>query len=533
MRTGLLTAVVLLTASASAALAVDPIELEEIASGFTAPIHLEEPNDGTGRLFVIDQVGTVWIVMPGGTVLEEPFLDIADRMVPLDPNYDERGLLGMAFHPDYANNGLFYVAYSAPLRDEAPDTWNHTMNISEFHVSLENPDVADAASERLILPIDKPQANHNVSTLAFGPDGYMYIGVGDGGGANDTGEGHVADWYTVNEGGNGQDIVENLLGSVLRIDVNSTEGYAIPPDNPFIDHEGLDEIYAYGFRNPYRFSFDEEWGLILGDVGQGLWEEVNLVESGYNYGWNVKEGFTCFNAADSEQPLPDCPTEDAYGTPLSDPVLVYPHEYSISAVQGQAVVGGFVYHGLNVPYLDGLYVFGDWSSGGDFPNGQVFAAIPSNTGQWRTVNLRIAGRSNNELGQYLNSIARDQSGELYLLVKDTLGPSGSTGMVYRIAPTDQLVRRELTGVEIEASQVFEPEGAIRFELTEAGNVSLNVHDVTGRTVRSLMSGPMTAGSHEIRWDGQSNDGALLPAGVYFYKLETDAAASSRRVVVVR
>jgi glucose/arabinose dehydrogenase len=532
MRTGLLTAAVLLT-SASAALAVEPIELEQVASGFTAPIHLEEPNDGTGRLFLVDQVGTIWIIMPDGTVLDQPFLDIADRMVELDPNYDERGLLGMALHPDYANNGRFFVAYSAPLRDEAPDTWNHTMNISEFQVSLENPDVADASSERLILAIDEPQGNHNVSTLAFGPDGYLYMGVGDGGGANDVGEGHVDDWYAVNEGGNGQDIVQNLLGSVLRIDVSTTEGYAIPSDNPFIEHEGMDEIYAYGFRNPYRFSFDSEWGLILGDVGQGLWEEVNIVQSGANYGWNVKEGFTCFNAADSDQPLEDCPTQDAYGTALSDPVLVYPHEYSFSAVQGQAVVGGYVYRGPNVPYLNGLYIFGDWSSGGDFPNGQVFAAFPSSTGQWRSVNLQISGRSNGELGQYLNSIARDLDGELYLLVKDTLGPSGSTGAVLRIAPTDIEMEREVSGIEIQASQVFEPENAIRFELEEAGNVSLTVHDVTGRTVRSLVSGPLSAGTHEIRWNGQANQGNLLPAGVYFYKLEAGAMASSRRVVVVR
>ncbi|NJK85753.1 MAG: PQQ-dependent sugar dehydrogenase [Bacteroidales bacterium] len=235
-------------------------------------------------------------------MVNTPFLDIRDKIIQLNSGYDERGLLGLAFHPEYAENGRFFVYYSAPLRDEAPDWFNHTSVISEFAVSVDN-NVADENSERIVMQIDQPQGNHNGGTLAFGPDDNLYISLGDGGGGDDVAAGHVEDWYEFNAGGNGQDIELNLLGSILRIDVDGEEPYAVPSDNPFVEGEGLDEIYAYGFRNPYRFSFDMEGGneMYVGDAGQELWEEVSIVESGKNYGWNVKEGTHCFSAENPQK----------------------------------------------------------------------------------------------------------------------------------------------------------------------------------------------------------------------------------------
>ena len=207
--------------------------------------------------------------------------------------YDERGLLGLAFHPDFRTNGRFFVHYSAPRRTQAPATFDHTGHLSEFRVSAADANRADPASERVVLQIDKPQANHNGATIAFGPDRLLYMGMGDGGAANDTAAGHVEDWYAANRGGNGQDVEQNLLGSILRLDVDRTgsgTAYGVPPDNPFVGRPGLDEIYAYGVRNPHHLSFDQGGtrDLIVADAGQLRWEEVNRVVRGGNYGWNVK-----------------------------------------------------------------------------------------------------------------------------------------------------------------------------------------------------------------------------------------------------
>lgn len=515
----------LLIGAASPSFAVSPIALDEVATGLVSPLTLAEPADGTGRLFIVDQPGQIWIVMPDGTMLDQPFLD------ELDPGYDERGLLGLAFDPDYATNGTFYVSYSAPLRDEAPDEWNHTNNVSAF-VASSDPDVADADSENILLQIDQPQGNHNVSTLLFGGDGYLYVGVGDGGGADDSGDGHVEDWYPTNDGGNGQDVTSNLLGSILRIDVDS-ESYQIPEDNPFMGREGLDEIYAFGFRNPYRFSWDEEWGLIVGDVGQALWEEIDLVTSGGNYGWNVKEGFSCFNAADNESPLADCPSVDNEGNPLIDPVYVYPHEGKGNDVRGFAIVGGHVYRGSDVPYLRGQYIFGDWSHDFTTPEGTLLAARPVD-GMWNASVIRIVHREGNKLGQFLLGISEDQSGELYVLAKDEFGPSGATGVVYRIAP--QQIAIDLAGMGtpgLRVPSIHSTDAALRFETVADGKVSLAVFDAAGRNRRSLLDERVSDGAHELTWDGRDESGQPLPTGVYFYRLTTGTAENSARFVILR
>jgi glucose/arabinose dehydrogenase len=406
------------------------IDLELVAEGLVSPVLLREAPDGSGRLFIVDQIGTIRIVTEDGTLESEPFLDLRDRMIGLMTDFDERGLLGLAFHPDYANNGRFFVYYSAPLRGGAPNGWDHTSHISEFTVSGDA-DRADPGSERVVLQVDQPQFNHNAGTIEFGPDGYLYIALGDGGGSDDTGIGHVTDWYDTNDGGNGQDIEENLLGSILRIDVDDEEPYAIPADNPFVGEDGRGEIWAYGFRNPYRFSFDTQTGdLIVGDVGQNLWEEVNLVEEAGNYGWNVKEGAHCFDASDPENEMADCPNEGALGEPLIDPVIEYGNV--AAGGLGVAVIGGYVYRGDDIPDLDGAYVFGDFSRSGTSPDGVVFVAERGGQSPWAFEELRF-GDSSRALGAYVRGFGQDAEGEIYVLTSTEGGPSGTSGKVYRLA----------------------------------------------------------------------------------------------------
>jgi len=307
--------------------------------------------------------------------------------------FDERGLLGMDFHPDFEENGRFYLRYSSnePRSDGQglagpgdrgyPENWDHVAILSEFQLSDGGGQLrGDPESERVLLEVPEPQFNHNGGEVVFGPDGYLYATLGDGGGANDTGPGHVEDWYDENDGGNGQDVTENLLGSVLRIDVDQ-EGedrpYAVPDDNPLVGTEGMDEIYAWGLRNPWRASFDDGQ-LITADVGQALFEEVDVVQRGGNYGWNVREGFHCFNADNATEPLDECPAsapgEAPFdGQPLIDPVAEYPHTYRGNPV-GISITGGYVYRGDQVPDLSGRYLFGDWSASFVEPRGRIFVA---------------------------------------------------------------------------------------------------------------------------------------------------------------
>ncbi|HEX7186027.1 MAG TPA: PQQ-dependent sugar dehydrogenase [Thermoanaerobaculia bacterium] len=406
------------------------VGVRQIASGLTAPVALVEPPDGSRRLFIVDQIGLIRVLLPNGQLLPTPFLDLRDRIVPLRTNFDERGLLGLAFHPRYAENGRLFVFYSAPLREGAPAGWDCTSHISEFLVSAA-PNRADPDSERILLQVDKPQFNHNAGTVVFGPDGYLYISLGDGGGANDSSFGHVEDWYPDNAGGNGQDITDNLLGSILRIDVDGGAPYAIPPDNPFADAEGLDEIWAYGFRNPYRISFDGS-RLFAGDAGQGLWEEVSLVVKGGNYGWNVKEGTHCFDAENPGVSPAQCPSTAPGGVPLRDPVIEYSNARNPIGGIGLVVVGGHVYRGGELPQLRGRYVFGDWSRSFATPDGTLLVATARKSGLWPIQELRVHGSPGGRLGDFILGFGRDSRGEVYVLTSDSVGPSGSTGKVYRL-----------------------------------------------------------------------------------------------------
>lgn len=399
------------------------VSLETVAEGLVSPVYLASPA-GDPRRFIVDRTGQIYILNQNDQLLETPFLDISDRMVDLEEQYDERGFLGLAFHPDYAENGFFYVYYSAPLRDSAPDNWNHTAHISEFTVSEDNPNVADPNSERILLEVDQPQMNHNGGALAFSPeDGYLYISLGDGGAADDVAVGHPPI-------GNGQDTT-SLLGDILRIDVDrGYPGYAIPQDNPFVGREGADEIYAWGWRNPWRMSFDRggNHDLYVTTNGQNLWEAVYLVDGPANYGWNILEGTHCFSTAEPNQSPESCERVGADGEPLRLPIIEYPHlaNQGDSPIAGASVSGGFVYRGSAIPELQGRYVFGDWSSSFEAPQGQLFVADPDAPGALWTVQ-RLA-----DLELFLLGFGEDAQGEIYILTTENAGPDGTTGKVHKL-----------------------------------------------------------------------------------------------------
>ncbi len=364
-------------------LAAPPITvgLERVATGLCAPIAFVEPSDGSGRRFVVDQIGVVRIVLPDERLLDEPFLDLRSRMVGLNPRYDERGLLA----------------------------------------------------------IDKPAQNHNGGPVLFGPDGYLYLALGDGGGADDEGTGHTPGT------GNAQDGA-SLLGKLLRIDVDRPgEGgraYAIPADNPFVTTAGiLPEIFATGLRNPAYLSFDAETGRpVTASAGQALFESVHVVAKGGNYGWRIREGTHCFDPDDSSRPpAGTCPAVGARGEPLIGPIVELGHD------MGTTVVGGFVYRGKAVPALAGKYVFGDWSGrAGSGGGGRLLAATPPagfDLGQypleaaevtaeqnrmWTTQELGIANTTDGNPNAYVRGFGEDRAREVYVLVNTVMGPDPAT-----------------------------------------------------------------------------------------------------------
>ena len=290
----------------------------ELAAEIDRPLAITAPV-GDPRVFVAQRKGTIEVIDPSGEVLPEPFLDITDRVW---ANGIEQGLLGLAFHPDYAEDGRFFVYYT----DENDDTL-----LVEFTVSGD-PASADVASARELLFIDQPTDRHNAGMLEFGPDGYLYVAVGDGG----------------DGGGNAQD-PENIFGTILRLDIDNGDPYAIPADNPFVDGGGAAEVWAYGLRNPWRFGIDAHAGLLyIGDVGQERWEEVSVIplnEGGANLGWAYREGSKCFSSPECEE------TESVL------PVVEYPH------AEGCSVTGGSVYRGDAIPELNGVYFYSDWCQG--------------------------------------------------------------------------------------------------------------------------------------------------------------------------
>lgn len=406
--------------------------LKVVAEGFVSPTNLRPLDDGSGRLLVADQVGVIYVLGPDGKRSETPFLDLRPKLAKIRETFDERGILGLALHPQFKSNRRFFVYYSAPLRAGAPAGWDHTSHLSEFQVTEGDRAKADPASERVVLQVDKPQDNHNCGRIAFGPDGFLYIGVGDGGGGNDSAMGH-------GDTGNGQN-TQVLLGKVLRIDVDGTKPYGIPRDNPFADgKKGRPEIFAYGLRNPWGISFDRggTHQLFAADVGQTLFEEVNILRNGGNYGWRAREGFGGFDPTNPNKAPENPPRTGAMGEPFIDPIAVYknlngfrkdPEAYGIS------VTGGYVYRGKALPALQGRYIFGDWSQSWALPMGILLVATPPATGSgtWAVQPLAHSTSPKGMVGGYIVAFGEDADGELYLLLSGKNTLSGSTGKVLKL-----------------------------------------------------------------------------------------------------
>lgn len=333
----------------------------QIAGNLLRPIGLANAGDGLGRLFIIEQAGVIR-VLQDGDLLPVPFLDISDQV----DCCGERGLLGLAFHPEYARNGEFFVHYS----DLNGDTV-----LARFQVDLaERPDQADPDSQVIILRVAQPYGNHNGGTVAFGLDGYLYLGLGDGGSGGDP-------------LGNAQNL-DSLLGKLLRLDVDSGDPYAIPPDNPYAQGGGAPEIWASGLRNPWRFSFDRLTGdLFIGDVGQSSWEEIDFLPAGgpggANFGWNYREGAHPFSTSSPPGELL-----------LTDPVAEYGRD------QGITVIGGVVYRGGQLPEWEGIYLYGDYGSG------FIWGLFQGADGSWRNAVLF-------ETGSSITSFGQDENGEVY------------------------------------------------------------------------------------------------------------------------
>ncbi|WP_435077288.1 PQQ-dependent sugar dehydrogenase [Halococcus sp. AFM35] len=416
------------------------VAIETLTEGtLTAPLDYGVPA-GSSRTFIADRLGQVYVYESGG-LNEEPFIDVSGKLTEIT---GEMGLLGMVFHPNYTENRKFYLRYSAPLRDGMPDEYSHTEVLAEFTASDDGKGQVD--SERLLLEVPSPRDTHNAGAIVFGPDGLLYVAMGDGGGAHDTGTGHVSDWYERNEGGNGQDVTENLLGSILRIDVDSREGdkpYGIPDDNPLVGKAGLDEQFAWGFRNPWRMGFSNG-KLFASDVGQNGFEEIDIVEKDKNYGWNVREGTHCFKPGPegSRNPPEECPSklppDVRGGERLIPPIIEYPHTYKGEGV-GSAAIGGYIYGRDDIPALNGKYVFGDFrkTQETETPTGSLLAATPSEDGGlWDVAELTVANTDSGFVGGYILAMGRDNQGRLYVLTTANPG-SEATGAVHRIVPPSQ------------------------------------------------------------------------------------------------
>ncbi len=359
---------------ASCADALPPLKLTQVATSFTAPVLVT--NAGDSRLFVVEQGGTIRVVK-GGVVAPAPFLDVSSVIV----SGGERGLLGLAFHPSYAQNGRFFVHYSG-----APD--GHTV-IAEYKRSAASEDLAEGAIVKEVFTVAQPFANHNGGQIAFGPDGYLYIGLGDGGSANDP-------------NGNGQSLATKL-GKILRIDVDT---YPTPPSGNMTG-DGVDpSIWDYGIRNPWRFSFDRANGdLYIGDVGQNTWEEIDYEPKGAgnrNYGWSITEGLVC------RPPATSCAM-----TGITPPVAVHPR------TEAQSITGGYVYRGAALPCLAGRYVYAD------YVEGRIFSFVIKEHAATANAELTAMLNPGSALKLAISSFGEDSAGELYML-------NYAAGTLYRI-----------------------------------------------------------------------------------------------------
>ncbi len=449
---------------------------------FTRPLDLQCAGDGSGRLFVVEQQGRIYVFQNDQETTDKMlFLDIRDRV---NDDGNEQGLLGLAFHPDYESNGYFFVDYTA-------SDPNRTV-IARYEVSVANADSALKSSETVILEVAQPYSNHNAGQILFGADGYLYITLGDGGSGGDP-------------QGNGQDL-STLLGSILRIDVNQTQGdknYAIPPDNPFVanQREFRQEIWAYGLRNPWRMSFDHETGwLWAADVGQNEYEEIDIIEKGKNYGWNIMEGFHCYNAD-------NCDTTD-----LTMPVWEYDHSL------GSSVTGGFVYRGPGVPEFTGKYIYADYISG------RIW--MLAYDGEGEPVNQLFE-----DTGLLIASFGTDAENELYICAFD--------GRIYKFVSESTGIlnkQRMQTGafrLGVNYPNPFNPETTIRYELFKTDHVKLTVYNGLGQKVDTLVDGIQTAGEKSVQWHAKHALSRGMGSGIYYYTLNVNGFSKTRKMLLLK
>ncbi|MGH2568875.1 MAG: PQQ-dependent sugar dehydrogenase [Bacteroidota bacterium] len=450
---------------------------------FSSPVEMVHAGDGTNRLFVVEQRGVIYLFQnsPGASE-RKVFLDISDNVT----SGGELGLLGLAFHPDFSTNGYFYVNYTGSPGGQLQSF------VSRLQISPTNPDSARRVSELVLLSLNQPFTNHNGGCLRFGPDGYLYIGFGDGGSGNDPGN-------------RAQNLTE-LLGKLLRIDVDGTtagRNYAIPPTNSFSGNtQGYrEEIYAFGFRNPWRFSFDRVTDrLWLGDVGQNAREEVNIVVSGGNYGWRLMEGFIC-------TPGVNTACQDTAG--LLRPVWDYTHS------DGNAsITGGYVYRGTSISGLVGKYVYGDFNSGRIWALAYDGASQPTNQ-------LLI------DSPYLLSSFGEGADGELYIV-------SYLDGRIYRLTDTtagssDPAGQPADFYLHQNYPNPFNPTTTILFSIPAGtyGHTSLRVYSALGQVVATLVNEELTAGNYEATWGA---DG--FSSGVYFYRLVAGGFVETKKLLLL-
>jgi glucose/arabinose dehydrogenase len=434
------------------------------ANGVNRPVCIT--NAGDSRLFVVDQAGSVIIIDSAGNINPQPYLDIQDRVI----YGGEQGLLGLAFHPQYASNGFFYVNYTGN---------GDSTHISRFTVSSGNPDVAEAGSEFRLMTIYQPYTNHNGGDIHFGPDGYLYIGMGDGGAAGDPGN-------------RSQNLME-YLGKMLRIDVNQGSPYSIPPTNPFFNSlSALGEIWALGLRNPWRFSFDRLTGdMWIGDVGQGVFEEIDYQPAsssgGENYGWRCYEGNQEYNTT-------GCAAPSAF----TFPVHTYPHGSECS------VTGGYVYRGNSSSPFYGHYFFADYCS-------DRIWTLQNVSGEWVSEEFgQFPGNNFSAFGEGADGqlyVAGLSSGSIYLVLENTTG----------IAPADAFSDMKVILVP--------NSGRIRIEtgLTSLHEMHLNLYNISGTIVYSDSA---TTVNYEF-------DPGNLPEGIYFLKIEIDGKSQVSKLLIGR
>ncbi len=494
-------ALLLVAGWCAAAGAATPLKAVRVATGLSQPLFVTSPPGDLKRAFVLEQWTGQIRIIKNGSLTANPFFTVHGLA-----GGDEQGLLGLAFHPNFNLNHFFYVDYT--------DASGRT-NVRRYTASLTNPDRGDSTTGLTILTIEQPQSNHNGGWIAFGPDGYLYIGSGDGGNANDQGPGHDPDI------GNGQSDTTRL-GKILRIDVDHGSPFAIPADNPFVGSPSpKNEFWAKGVRNPWRCAFDRANGdLYIADVGQNTWEEIDYQPAGTggrNYGWNKFEGYNLFNCPDP------C---DSSG--LTRPAYSYNHA---GLPFRCSITGGYVYRGQAIPDLQGSYFFADYCSNQVW-SGKIAGGFLAQVTE-RTAELAPGG------GQSITSITsfgEDASGEIYICKRGST--SSNTGEVYKIVPASPVGAGSTGGnplLQLGPPSPNPGTGEVSFALglPFTRRASVRVYALDGRLVRTVLDTTVSAGTHGLRWDGRDQSGRLVPAGNYWIRLETAGERRVRSVTVVR